>query len=389
MSSARALSLVVLGCAGFTLVACAHAPETPPAPSAPVLDAMQVQALLPAKLKDKEGWAEDIVAAIRLTKKEPTAERACAVIAVIEQESGFQADPPVADLPGIVRRGLEEKLARLGPLAGPALDALLDGKAPGSEATFGERIAKLKTERDLDRLFRDIAKTYRDRAPGAFVVGEALSRLVGKGTLANLNPVTTAGSMQVKVSFAKDLGRSEGLDDDDVRELLYTRGGGVRFGTARLIGYPASYDDITYRFADYNSGMYASRNAAFQGMLVKLTNRSLALDGDLLAWNDDGEPSDVETQTLQALLAFGATHDLSSWTIRRDVKKEKSEAFEKTETWQAVRAAYEQETGRPAAYARMPEVALVSPKLSRPRTTTWYATNVKRRYDACRSRAGS
>ena len=29
----------------------------------------------------------------------------------------------------------------------------------------------------------------------------------------------------------------------------------MRFGTARLIGYPASYDDVIYRFADYKESM--------------------------------------------------------------------------------------------------------------------------------------
>ena len=46
-----------------------------------------------------------------------------------------------------------------------------------------------------------------------------------------------------------------------MREELYTRRGGVYYGAHRLLAYPAAYDQPLYRFADYNSGMYASRNA--------------------------------------------------------------------------------------------------------------------------------
>ena len=379
---ARSLVVVAL------LAGCVHAPEpAPPPPRTVTLD--EVTHALPDKVKDKAGWADDILVAIRLAGKEATAERACAVIAVIGQESGFVPDPAVADLPRIVRAGLVEKLAPLGPLAEPALAAILEGKAPGSPTTFGERIERLKTERDLDRLFRDIAAAYRGQAPGTFAVASALSLLLGKGSFEDLNPVTTAGSMQVKVSFAREAGVREDLDDATVRELLYTRGGGVRFGTARLIGYAASYDDVSYRFADYNAGIYASRNAAFQAMLSEVTGIALVPDGDLLAWDQGGDVKDVETNTLRALRTFGAAHGLSSWTVNGDAKKEKSAAFEGTKSWQSVRAAWEEKTGKLAPYARIPEVALSSPKLRTPRTTAWFAASVKKRYQACRARVPS
>ncbi len=382
LSSRAALLCAVLA----ALAGCAHQQQAPTAPEAPALDEAEVARRIPARVEDREGWAADVVTAIRLVKKTPTAERVCAVLAVIEQESGYRANPAVADLPGIVRRGIDAKLAPLGPLAGPARDALLAEKAPGTTETFGARIDKLRTERDLDRLFRDVAASTQASMPGTFAVASALSALFGRGSIEEMNPVTTAGSMQVKVSFARKAGGEGGLDDDGVRELLYTRGGGVRFGTARLIGYPASYDDILYRFADYNAGMYASRNAAFQAALAALTGRRLALDGDVLAYDKDGSPKGDDTQTVQAMLAFGAAHGISSWTVHRDAKKEKSEAFEDTATWRAVREAYAQQTGKAAPYARIPDVALSSPKLKKARTTAWYAASVKKRYAACRAR---
>jgi len=331
-------------------------------PTAPVLDERGVAELVGPTAVDREGWANDIVAAIRMAKKEPTAERACAVIAVIEQESGYQADPAVPNLPRIVMKALEDKLSPLGPLAKPTLYAILDDH-------MGASIETLHTERDLDRLFRE---TISAKLPPA---AAWLTRIDA------LNPVTTAGSMQVQVAFAREL---SGMDDADTRELLYTRAGGVRFGTARLLGYGASYDDIIYRFADYNAGVYAARNAAFQEQLAQLAGTRLALDGDLLDYHDG-----VESQTLKSALAFAALHELSERRVRRDLEKEKTLDFESTELWYAVRDAWQRRTGKAAPYARVPEVTLTSPKMSRTRTTAWFAESVKRRYAACRQRQGA
>jgi hypothetical protein len=354
--------------------------------SVPQLETVDIVQRVPPHVPDREGWADDIAFAIRAIDKELTAERVCAVIAVIEQESGYQTDPVVANLPQIVRDGLKKKFSRLGPLAEPALETLLSGKAPGSSQTFNQRINKLRTERDLDRFFRDISATYKESLPGTYAIASAISLILGKGSLQNLNPVTTAGSMQVKISYARELDEFKSMSDEQLREYLYTRMGGIRVGTSRLIDYPASYDDLIYRFADFNVGMYASRNAAFQALLRDLTARDLALDGDLLAYSEDGEAKAIETQTLKALLAFGEKYDLSAWTIRRDVKKEKSEEFESTESWEKVRETWEAKKGRKPPYARVPEVELASPKLIRNRSTSWFANRVKQRYLSCRAR---
>lgn len=41
---------------------------------------------IPKRIPDREGWARDVHAAIKALDLEPTAERVCAVLAVIEQE---------------------------------------------------------------------------------------------------------------------------------------------------------------------------------------------------------------------------------------------------------------------------------------------------------------
>ena len=186
--------------------------------------------------------------------------------------------------------------------------------------------------------------------------------------------------MQVQVAFAR---RLSGMRDADIRELLYTRAGGVRFGTARLLGYGAGYDDVVYRFADYNAGEYASRNAAFQEQLGRLVGTTLALDGDLLNYRTKRARRRCRPRSRSARRTG------STATTSATIAREKTLDFEETELWSAVRDAWAQRTGRPAPYARIPDVTLSSPKLSRTLTTAWFAASVKRRYVACRQRQGA
>lgn len=372
----------------LSLGSCVSTPDANE-PTSPSLDQTSVVRLLPVRVKKRDEWAAAVLKAIEELDKAPTAERVCAVIATIEQESGYQVDPQIPGLPRIVREGLAERLASLGPLREAGVAALLAGKAPGARQTFGERVDKLRSERDLDLLFRDLAAAYRERLPGTFIVASGLSLLLGKGSLYDLNPVTTAGSMQVKVSYARELRGLAPREDASVRDELYTLAGGVRYGTARLLDYPASYTDLIYRFADYNAGLYASRNAAFQERLSDLSGQKLILDGDLLAYDREGDALDTETESLKALLRWGTLHELSESRIRRDLEQEKEEDFESSATWQALNEAWESKRKRKISYARLPQLTLESPKLSKTRSTAWFAESVKRRYLSCRSRESS
>ncbi|MFN7975129.1 MAG: DUF1615 family protein [Acidobacteriota bacterium] len=338
---------------------------------------------------EKEAWATAVEGIDELGML-PSVEPVCETIAVIDQESSFRENPVVPNLAKIVEDGLARYTARLGPLGPPVVTKVLGAKAPGATLTFAERLERARTERDVDRVFRDLVTYYEDRYPRTTKVADLVTDAVMDRHLSDFNPITTAGSMQVSVHFA--LARAsahEDVDEGAVREELYTRNGGVRFGTARLLGYEAAYDAPLYRFADYNAGIYASRNAAVQEQLSELTGMKLALDGDLLVYDADGTPSKKDSQTLAAFLAFAKRHapDLDERRIRKDLLLEKTIDFESTETYRALRKVYRALTGKVPAYARVPDVDLESPKLTRRLTTAWFARSVARRYEDCVSRA--
>ena len=152
--------------------------------------------------------------------------------------------------------------------------------------------------------------------------------------------------------------------------------------------YEADYDKPIYRFADYNSGRYSSRNAAFQSMLNKVSGSDLALDGDLLLYTKDGSPLATKSSSERELLKAFSTNDviLTPNQIRADLKKEKDIDFEKTATYRAVTKLYQEKTGKEPFYAIMPEVVISGPKLSRDYNTNWFASRVNGRYQTCMSR---
>jgi hypothetical protein len=379
----------VLGLGLMALLSACARNTRPEPPLPPRVTLQQATQLVPPDEKDREGWAQDVLAALEAHRQYPSAQTVCSVLAVIEQESGFEPNPAVPGLARIVQERLEAYANKLGPLGPPTIKALLEGRAPGETQTFEQRLKQVKTERDLDRVFRELLEYYETEHPKTYTAAQLASALFKSSRLEDLNPITTAGSMQVSVRFSADLAGGDEQAERRVREELYTRGGGVYYGTARLLGYEALYDDPIYRFADYNAGFYASRNAAVQAQVSRLTGIKLVQDGDLLAYDKQGEPVDEDSNSLKALLAFReryAADDLSERRVRKDALKEKEREFEETDTWEAIKRTYQQVTGEAAPYAQLPTVTIRSPKLSGDRSTAWFAQSVNKRYQRCMGR---
>ena len=361
---AAALIVALAGCATTE-------PEGPaPRPMTAAEGRALIARLLPESVKDKSGWATDIYAAFASLDLRTSADNFCAAIAIIGQESSFEADPPVAGLAKIARAEMDKRRESAG-IPKFALDAAL-ALPSGNGKSYGERLDAVRTEQQLSALYEE----FIDRVP------------FGKTLLADRNPIRTAGPMQVSIAFAEAFSAEKPYPSpmgDSVRHEVFTRRGGIYFGVAHLLDYPVPYARPIYRFADFNAGQYASRNAAFQQALTQASGIPLALDGDLLRY-ERGEPAREPGSTELAARVLARRIDLTNDDIRRDLARGKGSDFERTKTYVRVFALVDA-PGKPAPRAVLPQIPLSSPKITRPLTTDWFANRVQTRYEACMKRA--
>ena len=189
--------------------------------------------------KDAPGWAADISSAMEMNAIRPTRPNVCSVMAVIGQESTFTANPAVAGLGRMAEQQIQTKLSSLPVLPGAAavgVEIFLATK-PTPEKSYLSMIRTARTERDLDLVYRNLTfYLFREYAS---------TRLLNAGVVAHridaANPVATLGSMQVSAAFTiaaieKAKNRRLGLGAIwKLRDELYTRKGGVAYGTRMLL----------------------------------------------------------------------------------------------------------------------------------------------------------
>jgi hypothetical protein len=361
---ARSLAL-----AGIALISACTNPELREPPIDPDVARAEIAKRIPPKIANREAWAVDIFAAFEALSIRPTTEHICAVIAVTEQESTFEANPSVPGLPAIARREIDSRATRY-HIPMMAVNAALALKSP-TGATYRERLDKVKTEKELNDIFADFISIVP----------------LGDRLFGSLNPVRTAGPMQVSIAYAEqhaDTKRYPYPVATSIRNEVFTRRGGMYFGMAHLLDYPAEYDDMLYRFADFNAGHYASRNAAFQNAVSIMTKTPLALDGDLLL---HGSSANEPSKTELAIRKLADKIDLSDAAIRRDLERGNEEHFADTKLYERVFDLGDKSgRGRPLPRAVVPKIRLESPKITRKLTTEWFAKRVDERYERCLAR---
>ncbi|MBP6251830.1 MAG: DUF1615 domain-containing protein [Rubrivivax sp.] len=347
------------------LAGCATETSPPGRQRSPEAIQADIQSLIPERVSQRAAWAVDLQLVFAGLKLEPSTENVCAVIAVTAQESGFNTDPPVPNLARVAREEIDRRAERLG-VPGFAVSLALTLRSPDGRA-YEDRLAAVKTERELSELFE------------AFINSVPL----GQRLFAGWNPVRTGGPMQVSVDFAEAHVRARPYPfpaQDTLRHEVFTRRGGLYFGTAHLLDYPAlAYGPtMLYRFADFNAGRWASRNAAFQQALSVVGGQALDLDGDLFG-SDPTQPGPTE----RAARSLGGALGLSNREIRRDLERSRDEDFDRSLLAAKVFALAEQRSGRAQPRAVLPRIVLKSPKIKRRLTTEWFARRVDQRYQRC------
>jgi hypothetical protein len=233
--------------------------------------------------------------------------------------------------------------------------------------TYGERIDAARTEKDLSDAYEDLI--------GAVPLGRTL--------FAERNPIRTRGPMQVNVAFAEQFSSAAPYPypvQSSIADELFSRRGSVYFGTAHLLDYRAPYDQYLYRFADFNAGQYASRNAALQNAASIATGVPLVADGALL-------PHDIDTNnpgaTEVALRTLAAQLKMSNSAIHQALTEGKTRALESTPLYQRTFALAEKRAGHALPRAMVPRIKIAGPKIKRNLTTGWYAHRVDGRFKSC------
>ena len=365
------IAIPVVALALLVLAAC---DTGKPHPRTPAEVRARVETLLPRGVTDRAGWATDIQAAFTALELEPDDANLCAAIAVTAQESGFQADPEVPGLAKIARGEILRRAA-LHHVPKFVVLAALQVESPDGR-TYDERLASVRTEKQLSDLFEEM-------------IGEVP---MGKALLSGANPVHTGGPMQVSIAFAEqhaqrwDYPYADAAGHVRIRDEVFSRRGGMYFGIAHLLAYDTSYTQPLHRFADYNAGLYASRNAAFQQAVSRVGGTTLALDGDLVV-DERRHGQRVVSATEMAVRALEPQLGLTDAQVRHELGKGSRLAFERTKVYRRVFALADAQAGLRVPRAVIPRIALASPKITRKLTTEWFATRVNSRWKQCMARA--
>ena len=147
---------------------CAHEPpgrQGLPAPAPTPADGRAlIDRSLPAGVTHRDGWVSDLYAAFTQLDIAPTHDNVCAVVAVTEQESGFQIDPVIPNLGTIAWQEIDKRAAHAA--IPPSLVREVLSLRSSTGQSYAERIDHARTEKQLSDVFEDFT--------GSIPLGRAL-----------------------------------------------------------------------------------------------------------------------------------------------------------------------------------------------------------------------
>ena len=92
------------------------------------MQADQIKKVLPSRVSERQSWAQDIFDIMDELRIEKTKQNVCSIVAVVDQESNFIADPTVA---GLGEKAVQEINSRLKEKFEAKLGELIGGTVAG------------------------------------------------------------------------------------------------------------------------------------------------------------------------------------------------------------------------------------------------------------------
>ena len=285
-------------------------------------------------LKPQMDWINATIDAVERNRLPICKEALGLASCLVAMESGFRVDPLAVDpsreqdMSSALSRAEKEFEQKFGML-------LRIPPVPRFYAAYKEkyynRLLGCKTEGEVEVIARKIAADLKgdsSRLPAVIrkVIDKELDKLI--------HVVRTKGSMQLNFIRARQVmsERGESFTDSELSDYMYTLHGGLDAGVAALrpmfVQYAARYarpGDLSWLFLvgmDYHYGPFSSRNMMEQIRIRDLSGKKLALDGDLLHYDDQGAPADRVSDTCRAVAgifpSFGQPSILKGFVLEKD-----------------------------------------------------------------------
>jgi hypothetical protein len=285
-------------------------------------------------VKSQIDWINAIIDAVERNRLPICKEALGLVSCIVAMESGFRVDPLAVDpsrehdMSGMLVRAEKEFEERYGILLRvPPVPRFYGAYR---EKYYGQLLA-CKTEGEVEVIARNIvADLKRDASRLPKVITKVIDRELEK----LIYVVRTKGSMQLNFIKARQVmaERGEVFTDSELTDYMYTLHGGVDVGVAALkpmfVQYAAKYarpGDLSWLFLvgmDYHYGPFSSRNMMEQIRIRDLSGKKIALDGDLLHYNDYGKPADKVSETFRAVAttfpSLGQSSILKAFVLEKD-----------------------------------------------------------------------
>lgn len=306
-------------------------------------------------LKPQMDWINAIIDAVERNRLPICKEALGLASCLIAIESGFRVDPLAVDpsreqdMSSLLSRAEKEFEQKFGVLLRiPPVPTFYEAY----KKKYYNRLLACKTEGEVEVIARKIAADLKEdssRLPAVIrkVIDKELDKLI--------HVVRTKGSMQLNFIRARQVlsERGEGFTDRELSDYMYTLHGGVDAGVAALrpmfVQYAARYakpGDLSWLFLvgmDYHYGPFSSRNMMEQIRIRDLSGQKLALDGDLLHYDDQGIPADRVSDTCRAVA--GIFPSLGQPSILKAFVLEKDQHYIYTDVHRAILEAHSERFG--------------------------------------------